>query len=238
MILVIILDEKLRDDIIKTVLEPMDHEVLLASDEKGGAELALLHEPELILVDEQFWQHSNRSMMTILRHSNHTMPVVLVSDKECVCLIEDFKRGISDVISLPLDPTSAQQVIERAINDSYESRQRHINENKLMLDEAVRITMTTLSHYLNNYLTALDGDLTLLQEAQQNHEPVNRQSEILKKTKIDAALIKKVVEVLVNTTSIKLKEYDNSVTMIDIDTLLFNEINQILNAGAGDANEV
>ena len=99
----------------------------------------------------------------------------------------------------------------------------------MILVEAVQITMTTLSHYMNNYLTALDGNLTLLQESIQTNQQDSTFTEIVKNSQTNLSCIKRVMQVLLNTTSISFTKYDDSIPMIDIRAALMQELNCIEN---------
>lgn len=233
MILVIIDDPDVQQNIQTRVLEPLGHEVLIAKNEKAGLEMALLKNPQLILVGGPKADLTKTKMLSVLRQSCSLSPVVYVSDAGDAEIIEAFRHGITDCIKLPLDEAEAQSIITRVIENSIDNRERQVKNQKLLLEEAVRITLTTLSHYLNNYLTALDGNLTLLNESLQSQDSVDRQIEILAKSERDVVKIKKVIEVLVNTTIIKLTEYDDSAKMIDIDDMLFSELNKIVDSDPG-----
>lgn len=228
MILVIISDPKISSCLEKKILKPLGNEVCLASNEKHGLELALVENPDLVLIGGAALSPSLNSMISIIHQSKPSVPIILVCDADMDSIVDAFRIGISDFIKMPLAEKDARDVITRVLETSEVIRQREKDDHKLLLDEAVRITQTTLSHYLNNYLTALDGDLILLHESLQNKNSQKRQLEILNKSQRDTACIKKVIEVLVNTTSVKLTEYDNSSKMIDIDAPLFIELNRIL----------
>lgn len=234
MVLVIIGDPKIRNAMVEKVLEPLGFEAIVAADKKQGLELSLLQAHDLILVDTRAITPSTHSMVSILRQSNTSTPIILVSNSKPEGLIEAFRSGITDHIPLPLTAADAQKIIIRVLERSEHLAEREKSNQKLVLDEAVRITLTTLSHYLNNYLTALNGDLILLSESIQNNDRLENQMEILKKGQRDAACIKKVIEVLVNTTSIKLTEYDGSARMIDIDASLVTELSDLLDVSAED----
>lgn len=230
MILVIINDTDVQQSIQTRVLQPLGYEVLIAKNEKIGLEMALLNNPQLILVGGPNADMTKTKMLSVLQQSGSLSPVVYVSDAGDAEIIEAFRHGITDCIKLPLNEVEAQSIISRVIENANDRRESQVKNQKLLLEEAVRITLTTLSHYLNNYLTALDGNLTLLNESLLAKDSLDRQVEILTKSKRDMVNIKKVIEVLVNTTIIKLTEYDDSVKMIDIDDMLFSELTKIIDS--------
>jgi response regulator RpfG family c-di-GMP phosphodiesterase len=237
MILVIISDPKISSHLEKQILKPFGYEVRLAANEKHGLELALVENPDMVLVGGTVISSSLLSSISIIHQSNPSIPIILVCNIDPEGIINAFRTGISDFIELPLNELKTREIIARVLAASESIRQREKDNHKLLMDEAVRITQTTLSHYLNNYLTALDGDLILLHESIHNKDPWNKQLEILKKSQRDIACIKKVIEVLVNTTSVKLTEYDDTSKMIDIDAPLLLEINRILDSDILDVAE-
>lgn len=234
MILVVASDIKFLSILEKEVLDSSDSGVFIASTQKSALEMALIKNPELIFIESRAQSFSSRSLIDNLRQSSCISPIILLTYGESEEIIDSLRQGADDFIKLPIVVTEAREVLQRVRKVSRARIDQEKNQKKLILDEAVRITLTTLSHYLNNYLTALDGDLTLLHEALQNQEPASRQLDILNQSRRDAVFIKKVIEVLVNTKSIKLVDYDNSDMMIDITIPLANELNRILNGGQTD----
>ena len=229
-VLVIATDEYVRTFFLQKVLKPLGYRILIANNEKQGLEQALLQNPDLILFGNSQADEPDLQFLTILKQSTCISPVVLLmatESKEYV--IKAFKQGISDYLLLPVDVEKAQETIKRVITNSIEKCEREKLNQRLIMVEAVQITITTLSHYMNNYLTALDGNLTLLRESIQIDQQGSTFAEIVKNSQINLSCIKMVMQVLLNTTSISFTKYDDSIPMIDIRAPLTQELNRIEN---------
>lgn len=230
MILVVADQIKFLKKLERDVLTSFDDEIFIADNQKSALEIALTRNPELIFIESQAQSFSCENLIGILRQSACTSPIILLTLGTTEEIIEQLRLGATDFIRLPIDLGCAREVIERVRVNSRNRLEQERNHQKLIQDEAVRITLTTLSHHLNNYLTALDGDLVLLHESLQNTEPISRQLEILRKSERELDCIKKVIDVLVNTKSIKLKDYDDSATMIDIDAQLMAGLKSLMDS--------
>jgi DNA-binding response OmpR family regulator len=237
MILVVAEKIDFLKDLEREVLDFLNDEVFIAENQKSALEFALTRDPELIFIESQARSYSCSSLISILRQSACTSPIILLTSETTDAIIELLRLGATEFIRIPIDILSAREVIERVQKSSRNRLEQERNHQKLIRDEAVRITLTTLSHHLNNYLTALDGDLVLLHESLQNSEPIVDQLEILKKSEYEMSCIKKVIDVLVNTKSIKLKDYDDSATMIDIDAQLMAGLKSIVDSDQAEISE-
>jgi nitrogen-specific signal transduction histidine kinase len=91
----------------------------------------------------------------------------------------------------------ARQIIRVAISASKEQHRREVLNKHLLTTEAVQITVTTLSHYINNYLTALDGNLTLLDESARQIKLNDLYKEIIQKSQLNLESIKTVLRVFI-----------------------------------------
>jgi DNA-binding response OmpR family regulator len=231
MILIVAEQIKFLKEFEREILFAFNNEIIIAENQKSALEAALTRNPDLIFIESQAASFSCGSLISIIRQSACTSPIILLTTETTNEIIELLRLGANDFITLPIDIQRAREVIERVKDNSRNRLEQERNHQKLIQDEAVRITLTTLSHHLNNYLTALDGDLVLLHESLQNAEPLINQLEILKKSEHELKCIKTVIDVLVNTKSIKLKDYDDSATMIDIDAQLMAGLKSIADSG-------
>lgn len=230
-VLIIERDDEVRDFFTQRVLNLPGVKVLSASNQKQGVEQALLENPDLILLGSSSSNSRELEFLTILKQSTCNSPVVLLTNVDASeDILNAFRQGISDYIVLPTNVKNARDVINGVITDSNERNKREKLNQRLIMVEAVRITMTTLSHYMNNYLTALDGNLTLLQESMQAYSHSSSQVEIVQNSRTNLACIKMVMQVLLNTTSVSFTQYDNSIPMIDIQNALTRELSRIEDA--------
>ncbi len=227
-VVIIEADEQVRSFFVKQVLEPLEYRVLSAADQRQGLEQALLLNPDLILLGDSAPNPRINSFLSILKQSTCSSPIILVTtDDSKDKIIDAFRQGISDFILLPTKIDGSREIIKHVVEKSQEMHKREELDHRLIMIEGVEITMTTLSHYINNYLMALNGNLLLLQESLRENKHVCGAPEIIQKSLINLSCIKKVLQVLLNSTSISFVKYDDSIPMIDIHDRLMVELNRI-----------
>ena len=216
-----------NEEIIKTVttnvFEPLRYEALFASSCNEGLEKALTYLPSAILLDESISGYQD--FLTAIKQSAQNCSIVLLTaQKKASYLINAFRLGIVDYISLPLKVKSAQKIVQQALKTGREQADREKLNRKLLTVEAVQITMTTLSHYMNNYATALNGNLTLLKEIAQQKPEKAALLKVIQDSQTNLEYMQTVQQVLFNTTNVSFVNYDETVCMIDIEDALANEI--------------
>jgi DNA-binding response OmpR family regulator len=98
-----------------------------------------------------------------------------------------------------------------------ENARLHAEMRQIVTMDTLRKTMVTLSHYLYNYLTTLDGNLSLLQEQlqQQNADPSLLL--MLKESQESTSQIHTVLQALQHITQVKGIVYADRTQMIDIE---------------------
>ena len=112
------------------------------------------------------------------------------------------------------------EALAASVAVAVENARLHAEMRQTVTLDTLKKTMVTLSHYLYNYLTALDGNLSLLQEQfqQQNADPILFQ--MLKESQESASHIQAVLQALQRVTQVKGITYANRTQMIDIETAL------------------
>ncbi|MBN2083719.1 MAG: response regulator [Anaerolineales bacterium] len=208
------------------ILSPMGFRIHSAADGRAGLEAAARCRPDLILLDMNMPRMSGLEMLAALRRERFLAPAILMTayGSENVA-IEAFRLGVRDYIVKPFTPDEILQSIDRALNESRLARaQEELNRN-LITAEIVRVTVVTLSHYLNNHLTTLKGGLTLLGEALIEKAPDPYLLEILHSSRKSALSIQAVMKVLLSATGVRLCSYTDSTTMMmDIESALREEL--------------
>jgi DNA-binding response OmpR family regulator len=208
------------------ILSPMGFTTFSAADGKAGLDLAARCNPDLILLDMNMPRMSGLEMLAALRKDHHTTPAILMTayGSENVA-IEAFRLGVRDYIVKPFTDEEILRAIDRALNESRLTRaQEELNRN-LITAEVVRVTVVTLSHYLNNHLTTLKGGLTLLEESLSERDPDPYVLDILQASRKSALSIQAVMKVLMDATGVRLCNYTDSTTMmINIDMALREEL--------------
>jgi DNA-binding response OmpR family regulator len=225
-ILLISSDEEIIKTIDASIFKPLRYEPLYASNSNEGLEKVISFSPSAVLLDESIPGYQD--FLTAFRQSaNKSSIVLLTRNKTAKHQIASFRLGINDLILLPLSLQAAQKTVQQALKAGRDRIDREKLNRKLLTVEAVQITMTTLSHYLNNYATALNGNLTLLKEIAQLELENENLLKLVQDSQTNLHCMQVVQEVLFNTTNISFVDYDNSVTMIDIEDALTNELKYI-----------
>jgi CheY-like chemotaxis protein len=198
-----------------------------AEDGKAGLSLAEQCRPDLILLDMNMPRMSGLEMLAALRKRQFGAPAILMTayGSENVA-IEAFRLGVRDYIVKPFTPEEMLGAIDRALNESRLARQQEELNRNLITAEIVRVTVVTLSHYLNNHLTTLKGGLTLLGESLIEKAPDPYLLDILQASRKSALSIQAVMKVLLDATGVRLCAYTDSTMMMDIESALREELNR------------
>ncbi len=209
------------------ILSPMGFSVHAAGDGKAGLDLAGRCRPDLILLDMNMPRMSGLEMLAALRAEQSTAPAILMTayGSENVA-IEAFRLGVRDYIIKPFTSDEILQTIDRALNESRLARQKEELNRNLITAEIVRVTVVTLSHYLNNHLTTLKGGLTLLGESLAEKAPDPYLLDILQASRKSALSIQAVMKVLTDATGVRLCAYTDSTMMMDIEAALQEELSR------------
>ncbi|MBN1439403.1 MAG: response regulator [Anaerolineales bacterium] len=209
------------------ILPAMGFRVASAGDGQAGLEMAERFRPDLILLDMNMPRMSGLEMLAELRRRRSTAPAILMTayGSEHVA-IEAFRLGVRDYLVKPFTHDEILASIDRALNELRLARaQEELNRN-LMTAEIVRITVVTLSHYLNNHLTTLKGGLTLLSESLAEKAPDPYLMEILRSSRKSALSIQSVMKVLLDSTGVRLCDYTDTTKMMDIESALREELSR------------
>lgn len=107
-----------RDFIIEYVLEPNGYAHLEARDGREGLELALKHQPDLILLDLQMPRMNGFQVLDALSERNAGIPVILMTfhGSEEIA-IEVYRKGVRDYIKKPYYPEEMLDAIERSLSE-------------------------------------------------------------------------------------------------------------------------
>ena len=216
-------DEETKTSLNKLVFQPLRNEPILASNGRVGLEMALLYSPTAILLDETVPDCAD--FLIALLQSDCSSPVLLLTrDHSPDHLIASFRQGIKDFILLPLEPELAQKTLQEVLQWGCAQADRERLNRSLLSNEAVQITIATLSHYMNNYLTALSGNLVLLNEMADPEAGNLQLQKTLEDCQKNIQYINTVLRVLLNTTNIRFTNYDGTIPMIDIQDALIREL--------------
>jgi DNA-binding response OmpR family regulator len=227
-VLVIDADPEMRRLLKNSILAPLGYRVISALDGESGLEAAVHHSPDLILLNMSMPGLSGLEMLEALRRTTCKSPVIFMTSYGTEKIaVEAFRLGVRDYLNKPFTPEEVARAVDRALHEPRLAREREELSHELLTAEAVRVTVVTLSHYLNSNLMAISGSLTLLSEALELEQPETDVDEIIQKGQVSLRGIQAVLNVLVRTTNVKITPYSETAPMIDIAAALEAELQKI-----------
>ena len=133
--ILVIEDEKLLADSIKTLLEGKGFEVEVAYDGETGAEYAELGIYDLLILDVMMPKMDGYEFTRTLRETNNNLPVLMVSAKE---LPSDKKHGFlvgtDDYMTKPIDEEEMLWRIKALLRRAKIASERRIVVGDVVLD--------------------------------------------------------------------------------------------------------
>jgi DNA-binding response OmpR family regulator len=227
-VLVIDANPEMRRLLRDSILAPLGYRVIAAIDGESGLQAAVHHSPDLILLDMGMPGRSGLEMLQGLRRIECKSPVIFMTSfgTEKIA-VEAFRLGVRDYLNKPFTPEEVAQAVDRALHEPRLAREHEELSHELLTAEAVRVTVVTLSHYLNSNLMAISGSLTLLSEALELEQPETDVDEIIQKGQESLRGIQAVLNVLMRTTNVTITPYSETAPMIDIESALEAELQKI-----------
>ncbi len=210
------------------VLAPLGYQAILAKDGVKGLEAALAHNPDLILLDMSMPRMNGLQVLGELRKAENQTPVIFMTmhGSENIA-VEVFRLGVRDYIAKPFTIEELTSAIDRALNEERLQRERQELSRQLIATETVRQMVVTLSHYLNNSLSIVQGGLEVLDEEIRSHKlDFDTSLQVIHDSKQSLKKIKTVMRVLQQLNSIEDKSYLGSLRMVDIEKALLEELSK------------
>ncbi len=216
-------------EVLEQILRSMNYQTLTAFHGKSGLQIAVERHPDLIFLDMNMPIMDGLEMLTALRQTDCISPVIFMTAYGSEQIAVDvFRLGVRDYLNKPFTKEDIEGAIDRALRETRLMREREALNRNLVTAEAVRVTVVTLSHYLNNYLTALNGGLQLLEETLQQEWRNPDLLQLLRDSRRSSANIEAVMRVMLRATNVKLASYTNTTPMLDIQSALEKELGQLL----------
>jgi len=107
-----------RDFILEYVLEPAGYKALTAKDGQEGIDMALEHEPDLILLDYNMPRVDGAGVLQALIDNNLEIPTILMTFHGSEDLaVEVFRLGVRDYIVKPFYPEEMEAAINRSLTE-------------------------------------------------------------------------------------------------------------------------
>lgn len=215
-------------EVLKHMFAAFGYHTITAFDGKSGLQMAVQHRPDLIFLDMNMPIMNGMEMLTALRQTDCTSPVIFMTAYGSEQVAVDVLRfGVRDYLNKPFTKDEARLSIDRALREARLAREQEALSRSLLTAEAVRLTAVTLSHYLNNYLTALNGGLQLLEEILRQDWPSTELLQLLEESRKSSTKIETVVKVMLRATNVKLTTYANTTPMLDIEAALKEELEKL-----------
>ncbi|MCB0197520.1 MAG: response regulator [Anaerolineae bacterium] len=228
-ILVVDDNRQFARSLIQYMLIPLNYTVFYAKNGEIGLQMAVDRQPDLILLDMHMPRMTGLGMLSALRETSCTAPVIFMTAEGSENIaVKAFRLGVKDYLSKPFSAEELQETVDRALQETRLRRAKEKLERDLLVSETVRQTVVTLSHYLNNYLAVLNGNIFLAQEDIQQQLPDNAEIlESLNDCEHSITKIEAVLRVLHQITRVKLTTYHGKVKMLDIEAALQEEIQKL-----------
>jgi len=225
---ILVVDDNHELTELLTMLLASTYHVICAYDGYQGMERAQTHKPDLILLDMNMPRMTGIEMLEALRDTDCHAPVIFMTAKGSEYIaVQAFKLGVQDYLSKPFSRVRLEETLDRALHEMRLTREKEQMEKRLAAAEAVRQTVATLAHHINNQLMVIHGGLALLQE---NAEWTVKQAGIATPDTIIADSqrsvfhISAVLRVLQRVAKVELTTYHDNTHMVDIDEALEKEL--------------
>ena len=211
------------------MLTPLGYRVLHAYDGRKGLQVATTQAPDLIMLDMNMPYMSGLEMLAALRQTTCRAPVIFMTmDGSEQIAVEAFRLGVRDYLAKPFSLEELQVVLDRTLQETRLLREREELTRNLIASETVRQTVVTLSHYINNYLMVLMGNLSLMQkEIPPNLPNYPFLSKSLQDSQNSAKRVEVVLRVLRRVTHVEQAIYHGDIKMIDIEAALQRELKKL-----------
>ncbi|MCA9957627.1 MAG: response regulator [Chloroflexota bacterium] len=205
------------------ILQPKGYKVLWATDGEKGLALALLHEPDLIMLDMHMPRLDGMGVLRALREADHNIPVIFMTVFGSERLaIEAFRLGVRDYLIKPFSFEEVHRTVDSALQTVRLAHEKENLSRNLVMAETVRQTVTTLSHHINNHLMAVSGNLLLLQEAMEQAAKNEQLDwlEMVYNSVVGIEKIEQVLRALQRITQVEPTQYFDHHQMLDLDHVL------------------
>ena len=207
-------------------LAPQGYKVLMANDGVKGLEAALSSQPDLILLDMSMPRMTGLQVLGELRKAENQTPVIFMTmhGSENIA-VEVFRLGVRDYLSKPFTIEELTTAVDKALHEERLMREQQELNRQLVAAETVRQMVVTLSHYLNNSLSVVQGGLEVLEDGLNGGNlEAALGMQVIQDSKQSVKKIKTVMRVLQKLNSIEDKTYLGSLRMVDIEKALMEEL--------------
>lgn len=133
-ILIVENDPDIADLIGRQSLQPLGYQVTVVGDAASALKRALQTPPDLILANINLPGLSGKDLLAALNSQNVKSPVIVIAEKgQEPDAIQAFRLGATDVIFWPLRDAEVVSIVERALKQTQETRERQKLDRQLKL---------------------------------------------------------------------------------------------------------
>ncbi len=149
-ILIVESDPDIADLIGRQALKPLGYQVTVFTEASSAIKHALQSPPDLILANLNLPGLSGKDMLTALISQGIKPPMIVIAEKgQEMDAIHAFRLGASDVLFWPLRDAEVVSIVERALRQTQEARERQ------RLDRQLRAMNDELQRRLRDLTTVL-----------------------------------------------------------------------------------
>lgn len=149
-ILIVENDPDIADLIGRQSLQPLGYKVTVVGDAASALKHALQTPPDLILANINLPGLSGKDLLAAVSSQNIKSPVIVIAEKgQEHDAIQAFRLGATDVIFWPLRDAEVVSIVERALKQTQEARERQ------KLDRQLKATNDELQKRLRDLTTIL-----------------------------------------------------------------------------------
>jgi DNA-binding response OmpR family regulator len=149
-ILIVESDPDIADLIGRQSLQPLGYQLTVMGDAASAIKHALQTPPDLILANINLPGLSGKDLLAAMNSQNIKSPVIVIAEKgQEPDAIQAFRLGATDVIFWPLRDAEVVSIVERALSQTQEARERQ------KLDRQLKATNDELQKRLRHLTTIL-----------------------------------------------------------------------------------
>jgi DNA-binding response OmpR family regulator len=149
-ILIVESDPDIADLIARQSLQPLGYQVTVVGDAASAIKFSIQNTQSLIIANLNFPGLSGKDMLAALNAQGVKAPVIVIAEKgQEPDAIQAFRLGAVDVMFWPLRDAEVVSVVERALRQTQEARERQ------KLDRQLKVMNEELQHKLRDLTTIL-----------------------------------------------------------------------------------
>ncbi len=149
-ILIVESEPDISDLVGRQALQPLGYQLTLTGDAGTAIKSAIQNPPDLILANLNLPGLSGKDLITALTSQGINAPLIVIAEKgQEQSVIQSFRLGAVDAILWPARDAEVVRVVERALQQTHETRTR------IQLDRQLEVANQELQHKVHELTTIL-----------------------------------------------------------------------------------